>query len=39
MKIMRAGGALTMLAVAVLLVAYWKRDSRRGHGPTMGADS
>jgi protein SCO1/2 len=39
MKIMRAGGALTMLAVAVFLVAYWKRDSRRGHGPTLGAHS
>jgi protein SCO1/2 len=39
MKIMRAGGALTMLAVAVLVVAYWKRDSRRRHGTTLGADS
>jgi protein SCO1/2 len=39
MKIMRAGGALTMLAVAILLVAYWKRDSRRRHGTTLGADS
>lgn len=39
MKMMRAGGALTMLAVAIFLVAYWKRDSRRRHGTTLGAGS
>lgn len=39
MKLMRAGGALTMLVFAIFLVAHWKRDSRRRRQAQLGAHS
>lgn len=39
MRIMQAGGALTLLALAILLVAHRKRDTRRAHVAAEGARS
>jgi len=39
MNIMRAGAALTLLVLAVFLAVYWRRESHRGHAPSLGARS